>query len=94
MPSKNKKLSVMRHKNCSPPEILKIGSEIGNTRNSSLKAFCSILAKEVRSINSLDVESDTNNKQHKRHANIIHFKNYNDAKMRQIASDNKSLIVV
>ena len=39
----------------------------------------------MRSINGLDVASDTSNKQHIRHANIKNFHGYNDAKIRQLA---------
>lgn len=81
------KVSVMRYEkkehylNC----LLQIGEKMGEDRNNSLKAIASILTQDIRSINGLDVESDTSNKQHRRHANIKNFNQYTDAKIRQIA---------
>ena len=86
MPYKSK-VSVMRYGkkegylNC----LLQIGEKIEKSRNNSLKAIASILTKDVRSINGLDVEPDTSNRQHRRHANIKNFDQYTDAKIRQIA---------
>ena len=103
MPPKNKNtISVIRHKECSEIDILKIGKIMGKNRTTSLKAYCSVLTKEVRTINDLDVQSDTSNNQHKRHANIIiDSTNYNKAKIKQItedlaemASNNNSLRVL
>ena len=103
IPPKNKNtISVIRQNECSKTDILKIGKTIEETRGSSLKAYCSVLTKEVRAINDLDVKSDTSNNQHKRHANIIiNPKNYNKAKIKQItedlatiASNNNSLKVL
>ena len=98
MPPKNeKRLSVMRHKNCSEDCILKIGKQLEKQRKQSLKALCSILTKDVRGL-YLDVVSDTSNNQHRRHANIINFP---EAKMRELADElaniatrNKSLLVL
>lgn len=98
MPPKNtNKLSVFRHKNCHEDCILKIGKTIEETREQSLKAFCSVQTEDVRAINDLDVVSDTSNNQHRRHANIINFP---EAKIREIADDlaelaskNKSLFL-
>lgn len=103
MPPKNKNtISVIRHKDCSEVDILKIGKIMGENRSASLKAYCSVLTKEVREINDLDVQSDTNNNQHKRHANIIiNLPNYDSAKIRLIAnklaiiaSNNKTLRIL
>ena len=100
MPYKNK-VSVFRHKNCPEDCILKIGKKIEKNRDNSLKAICSILTRDVRSVNGLNVESDTSMGQHRRHANIINFNDYTDAKIRQIADDlaiivskNKSLKIL
>ena len=79
------KVSVIRHKECLIDYILKIGKQMEKNRRESLKAIASILTQDLRSINSLDVESDTSNKQHRRHANIKNFHGYNDAKIRQLA---------
>ncbi|MDE0092080.1 MAG: hypothetical protein OXN83_02200 [Oligoflexia bacterium] len=94
---KQNTVSVIRHKNCPKDCILKIGKKLEKSRVSSLKAWCSIQTQDVRSIDSLDIVSDTSNNQHRRHANIINFP---DAKIRQIADDlaelaseNKSLVV-
>ena len=98
-PPKNQdKLSVIRQKNCSKDCLLKIGKKLEKQRNQSLKALCSIITQDVRTLD-LDVVSDTSNNQHRRHANIIKFP-YSEAKTRQIAdklatkaSENKSLEV-
>lgn len=97
MPTKENKVSVIRHKDCPEDCALKIGKKLEDTRTTSLKAFCSILTKDVRAINNLNVVSDTSNYQHRRHANIIGF---SEAKMRaiaddlaELASENKSLVV-
>ena len=79
------KMSVIRHKSCPQDCLLKIGHNIANSRQSSLKAIGSIMAGKVRSINNLNVESDTSGGQHRRHANITGFCNYNDGKIRNIA---------
>ena len=96
-PRNEKKLSVMRHKNCSKDCILKIGKQLEKERKQSLKALCSIRTKNVRDL-GLDVVSDTSNNQHRRHANIINFP---EAKMRELADElasiatrNKSLLVL
>ncbi len=96
-PENGKKLSVMRHKNCSEDCILKIGKQLEKERKQSLKALCSILTKDARSLD-LDVVSDTGNNQHRRHANIINFP---EAKMRELANElaniatrNKNLLVL
>ena len=88
LPPKNKnKISVIRHKDCPESCILKIGKKIEKIRNNSLKAFCSILTRDVRAINNLDVESDTSRGQHRRHANItINLHSYDEAKVRDIAN--------
>ena len=89
MPYKDK-VSVIRHEECeecSIDYILKIGRQMEKDRRQSLKAIASILTLDVRSINNLDVESDTSNNQHKRHANIKNFHGYNDAKIRQLAQE-------
>ena len=97
-PTKNKnEISVIRHKNCSKDCILKIGRKTANFRQQSLKAVSSIRANQVRSINDLDVESDTSKGQHRRHANITGFHNYTDAKVRNIAqklADSAHLLYV
>ena len=97
MPTRENKVSVIRHKNCPEGCVLKIGRKLEKTRTTSLKAVCSILTKDVRAINNLNVGSDTSNHQHRRHANIIGF---SEAKMRaiaddlaELASENKSLVV-
>ena len=41
----------------------------------------------MRVINNLDVESDTSGGQHRRHANIKNFNNYNDAKIKKLAQE-------
>ena len=94
MPPKNLKLSVIRHKDCPKDCLLKIGKKLEKQRN--LKALCSIITQDVRTLD-LDVVSDTSNNHHRRHANIIKF---SEAKKRQIAdklatiaSENKSLVV-
>ena len=84
MPYKGK-VSVIRHKNCPEDCLLKIGKIIENKRDNSLKAMSSVLTEDVRLINDLDVESDTSGGQHRRHANIKNFGNYNEAKIKQIA---------
>ena len=85
-PSKNKnEVSVIRHKNCPKDCILEIGHKIASSRQKSLEAVSSIRVDRVRSINYLDVESDTSKGQHRRHANIKGFCNYTDAKVRDIA---------
>jgi len=62
-----------------------------------LKAFCSVLSKNVRKL-GLNVVSDTSHEQHKRHANII---NFTEAKKRQLADElasiatkNESLVIL
>ena len=84
MPYKDK-VSMIRHKECLIDYMLKIGKQLGENRRERLKAIASILTQNVRSINGLDVESDTSNKQHIRHANIKNFHGYNDAKIRQLS---------
>ena len=84
MPLKDK-VSVIRHKECLIDYILKIGKQMEKNRRERLKAIASVLTQDVRSMNGLDVESDTSDKQHKRHANIKNFHGYNDAKIRQLA---------
>lgn len=81
------KMSVIRHKECSIDYILEVGKQMEKNRTESLKAIASILTQNVRSINDLDVESDTSNKQHRRHANIKNFHGYNDAKIRQLVQE-------
>ena len=84
MPRKNEnEISVFRNENCPEDCMLKIGKKIGENR-STLRAYCSVLTKDVRAIPDLKVESDTSKKQHRRHANII-ICNYNDAKTKKIA---------
>lgn len=88
MPPHNKKISVIRHKGCPKDCLLKIGKGIEKSGNrNTLKAISSLSAQEVRSIKNLNVESDTSNKQHRRHANIIGFNNFSEAKIRQKAQD-------
>ncbi len=90
MPNLNlvkKTVSVIRHKDCSETCLLKIGKNMATKRGHSLKAVCSLSAKNVRSIDGLDVESDTSRGQHRRHANIMGFNNWIDAKIRQIAKE-------
>ena len=91
MPNLNlvkKTVSVIRHKNCFETCLLKIGKNMETNRGHSLKAVCSLSAKKVRSIEGLDVESDTSRGQHRRHANIMGFNNcIDDAKIRQIAKE-------
>ncbi len=84
MPYKQK-VSVIRHTNCPEDCLLKIGQGIENKRGQNLKAVASLSAKVVRSIESLDVESDTSKGQHRRHGNIIGFNNLDEAKIRQTA---------
>ena len=84
MPS-NGTVSVIRHKGCSEDCILKIGCKIESRREHSLKIVCSILTRVVRSVNGLDVKPDTSKDQHRRHANIINFTKYDDAKIRKSA---------
>ena len=88
MPNQYKKtVSIIRHKDCSETCLLKIGKNMETKRGHSLKAVCSLSAKNVRSIDGLDVESDTSRGQHRRHANIMGFNNWTDAKIRQIAKE-------
>ena len=82
---RNGKVSVIRHKNCPEDCLLKIGKIMEKKRDNSLKAVSSVLTKDVRLINGLDVESDISGEQHRRHANIKNFGNYNEAKIKQIA---------
>ena len=87
MPPKGKAtVSVIRRKDCPQDCVLKIGKKMEKGRDNNLKAVGSILAEDVRSINGLDVESDIN-EQHRRHANIKNFNNYNKAKIRSLAQD-------
>ena len=94
MPYRNK-VSVIRHKNCPQDCLLKIGKKMETNRRQTLKAISSILTKEVRSINGLDVESDTSGGQHRRHANIKNFNNYKEAQIRQLATKlaNKAQLI-
>ncbi len=85
MPPPEGRVSVIRHEECLIDYILEIGKQMEKDRRESLKAVASILTQDVRSINGLDVESDTSNEQHKRHANIKNFHGYSDAKIRQLA---------
>ena len=84
MPCKDK-VSVIRHKECLIKYILEIGKQMEKSRRERLKVIASILTQDVQSTNGLDVESDTSDKQHIRHANIKNFHGYNDAKIRQLA---------
>ena len=79
------KVSVIRHKNCPEACLLKIGRDIEKKRNENLKAVASLSAKVVRSIEGLDVESDTVGGQHRRHANIVGFNRLSSAKIRERA---------
>ena len=81
------KVSVIRHKDCSEDCLLKIGRGIEKIRSDSLKAIGSLSAKAVRSIDNLDVESDTSRGQHRRHANIVGFNRLSEAKIRERAQD-------
>ena len=88
MPPKGKAtVSVIRRKDCPQDCVLKIGKKMEKGRDNNLKAVGSILTEDVRSINGLDVESDTRKGQHRRHANITKFNNYTKAKIRSLAQD-------
>ena len=90
------KLSVIRHKKCPEGCLLKIGRDIEKKRTGNLKAVASLSAKVVRSIEGLDVESDTVGGQHRRHANIVGFNCLSSAKVRERAQDlaNKAVLLL
>ena len=87
MPAKDKKVSVIRHKGCPKDCYLRIAERIEEIRGKNLEAIGSISTEDVRVINNLDVESDTSGGQHRRHANIKNFNNYNDAKIKKLAQE-------
>ena len=91
-PPKNQTtVSVIRHTDCPKDCILKIGEKL---RDKPLKAVGSIKTKSVRSINGLDVESDTRKNQHRRHANIKNFTKALQKKMAQDLASKTTLLHV
>ena len=84
LPHKNK-ISVIRHRDCPKQCLLKIGQNLEKLRGINMKAVCSVLTEDVRKVNNLNVVSDTSCGQHRRHANIQNFSNYNEAKIKQLA---------
>jgi len=84
-------VSVIRHKDCPKDCILKIGEKL---RNKNVKAVGSILTKDVRSMNGLDVESDTSGNQHRRHANIRNFTKALKKKLAQGLARETTLLYV
>ena len=72
-PYKNE-VSVMRHQNCCLDELIKIGNTVGGRRGRPVKAIASIVTRDVRAVDELDVVPDTRRGQHYRHANIVKFR--------------------
>ena len=95
-PSGQHRASVIRYKDCSKACLLKIGKGIEKNRGNSLKAISSLLAEDVRTLQNLDVQPDVSRGQHRRHANIVGFNNFDSAKIKHYANKlaNKAVLLL